>query len=1104
MAEPVGVIGTAVGVASLCLQVYGSLKGYLDDFRDRDAYVSKVLLYLDHLRDATSIIESAIPTLQQGHYKPSQTVMLCLQDCEVELNALKNELQKYSVASGAGLKQKLKETKKKIQFPFARPELEKLSQHLERVNNLLSVALQGLNINVLSANQDKLTDIGNLAHAASHDLVTINSKVNEIHSDGADIKADTKGSLAVITTVSQDVQELTLVTNEVRSIVPQINQIQDDTTSSVSLLQDLTARHHTQEQNNSRIEQGILELKHLIIQNNRNSPGETILQMVMSKPDFLRSCQETMATNGPSSSSRLVERTQGSRPAALKTTRKKYRTMSCGCRYRRRITREATSWFDFTRFDEQLIGSYHEPECSRYCESQETQKRTTGITYTGLRRLLGIAVSLSLVSRRGAGGFSISPGFRYYAMVDPDCSPAFRIVCTIGEAVRSIYGKCSRQDRIIDVRSDSYCELIIRLGISKLQRIFASQSSRPTDVDEGGSTMIALCLDHIAVYTSVHIEKLPLSAIHSILHGLLELGVPTLTDSSRTTRSRGILDCALGIPRSPNDPKIEQLSNDISLTITQTLPEDFIFETSLAVLRPTFMKNLFERHSIIAGVFGLDSPLFTALMRKDEDLLESALATFPLSPTSFVSNGLSAVHIAVFWPKGLKRLLEFHPNVDLPAESRDDITPLWLALNMSSQICQDHNGLSYENCPCTESIKLLLDYGCHLKESVLRGFRMSEHAMRMLLGHIKLWRRQLAQIAQVELLEAERHQLGVDNSSVLDHAAPEVIRRLNARGVFPFSETTLDLEDYRFSPPSHRSESSSIYHVIRTMPMAAIAFELGFGDTDVFYEGTTPIMKDSLPLQYHEWFLDHGARSTHLVPWPIHASPEQTLPTTLPQWTVAHSHMRGLVYFWGTRWWKDSAIHLFDRFMCLDIGDRCECSCSDPEGCSPLTVFLKHLSTAQIFEFVEFLETKEATTSRIADTVIRVLTFVALEIRHTCCETIYSGEIDSYGDDFPYIREEDEELLDELEDLVAEFKDQYHSVEQPLSCFLEVHWKERIDQISREKASRSMTREEIEAANDLGIMLYDYEESVVSQDSTSEGSSIEDTLEYWIGELDSI
>ncbi|KAI1391872.1 uncharacterized protein F4822DRAFT_108014 [Hypoxylon trugodes] len=578
---------------------------------------------------------------------------------------------------------------------------------------------------------------------------------------------------------------------------------------------------------------------------------------------------------------------------------------------------------------------------------------------------------------------------------------------------------------------------------------------------------------------------------HALLSTLLQakwtryVGGPTMC-STRT---------ALALCISSMDSQLNNTHDiDSVMTFVEKQPENHICPTNwMFMLDLRARRLLFERENV-AGAFGLDNALFTALLRRNESMLKRILPKLSNSPDSFVSNGISAAHIAVFWPEGLKTLTEAQSNIDMNGECCQHISihlsPIELALGASQEICNARNTLR-QDCPCAESVEILLNAGCQLVKSYWAGlnnqFPPSKRAIYVLLNHIKLWREKLKNIAERELTEEERHQLGIHSSIVLDNTAPKVIRKLQAKGICPSGEFQLDPHDYRLSPQPNKPGLDPIYHQMRLCLSAQVAFDLGFRDVDAFYERKTPIMIYTRYLQYGKWLLDHGASANNLVPWdddPCLAQIE------LPRWTVAHRLMgdysRLAVNSWRNIDDFAECAHVIGQLSEIQIGDGCECSCSDREdGCSPFSLFLGSAHTYQktkqpkvemICGVFDMLNKDDISSiAFFANAVIRAVTFEALGIRHTCCATMpywmNPRDLMSYGEDFPNVRDEDEPLLEELEELVAEHKDRFHSRGQSLPDFLRGYWKERMDQINEEKKARRLTQEERRAVEELGVNL---------------------------------
>ncbi|KAI1803978.1 hypothetical protein F4811DRAFT_553335 [Daldinia bambusicola] len=578
MAYPISLVGTAVGILSLCLQLSSSLNDYVENFKEHNIYVKKVRAHLDRLRDLTRVIESAIPALQAGYCIPSQVAVLCLKDCKAELESFDAQLRKYDLTASNDVKDKLKETNKRIQFCFSRPDLEKLADHLDRVNNLLGVAFRGsICVHILSSNQDKFTDTGKAIHSNTAELAAIHNKVDEIHTRDINIENSLRNNQATVTWVSQDVRLLALAASKMEPLAPQVSQIQSNTYSSLVLLHQLTESHKVQQENTANLEERLNELKDVIFENRQSSPSEKLFQMLMSKPDFLRSWQNEATTHQPNSPRRITNDEQElDPPASLRQPRQ--------------------LWFVFTKLNESIIKFTHEPGCPKYQNDQTNRQHTVGIVYTGLRQLLNATVVVSLTRTNGAGGYSISPVLRYYATVDSRQSPAFQLT-----------GKECRQ--------------FINTQVSRLQRIFIDRASGPTDVDENGRTLMEAAL--FEFLPGDELRRLVPKLIPDMVRMLQDLGVSCFSNAPQAKNNLGIVSCIMLAIEDVLG--VEETKSLLTQLLCQEKPENYLCETTWVILTMKAARaSIFDADGI-AELFGLDHPLFEALMKRDENILKRIL-----------------------------------------------------------------------------------------------------------------------------------------------------------------------------------------------------------------------------------------------------------------------------------------------------------------------------------------------------------------------------------------------------------------------------------------------------------------------------------------------
>lgn len=103
-------------------------------------------------------------------------------------------------------------------------------------------------------------------------------------------------------------------------------------------------------------------------------------------------------------------------------------SFSCMCRRLRHLQRK-TIVRDSLVLSSEMATERHLPGCPAKQKITGTdQSQSFSLTYTGLQRLLNLAVQLSFKVTLGAGGGSLSPRFAYFPTVDSRTAPAWRML----------------------------------------------------------------------------------------------------------------------------------------------------------------------------------------------------------------------------------------------------------------------------------------------------------------------------------------------------------------------------------------------------------------------------------------------------------------------------------------------------------------------------------------------------------------------------------------------------------------------------------------------------------------------------------------------------
>lgn len=164
------------------------------------------------------------------------------------------------------------------------------------------------------------------------------------------------------------------------------------------------------------------------------------------------------------------------KPSALSTIASS--VLACPCRARRLRTRKTLRFGPLCLVDETTTDVTHYKDCEfGFVDPKYLRSRTLRIS--SIVRLVNKAVELTLRTTGGVGGFSISPSFTYFAEVDENRSPAFRIFDIL------------MRNRLSTHWAMRNCpELFFKSIIAKLQAIFNSGTAMPTDLGPRGGSLL--------------------------------------------------------------------------------------------------------------------------------------------------------------------------------------------------------------------------------------------------------------------------------------------------------------------------------------------------------------------------------------------------------------------------------------------------------------------------------------------------------------------------------------------------------------------------------------------------------------------------------------
>ncbi|KAI0509426.1 hypothetical protein F5B22DRAFT_638062 [Xylaria bambusicola] len=905
MADPIGVAGTAVGVVSLGLQVFGTLKQYLDDINSRDEQVTKTRSYLEQLKETLDIIDNATRSLQAAHQTPSNVVLSCLVSCKAEMNTLQAKLQEHGPPQQINVKEKLKDFKKRIQYPFQIHAIKEIENCLEHIIDKLLLAIHGLELHshlTISGNVESLNDAIKREAAAILNLESTTDTNNKLLTANSaqltNISMSTEPLVPMIQALESNIvtthqlvdanaTQLTSIATSIEPLAPMIesrlivtrdrfNRFEDQVYTNHSVATDQLGVLRSHVEANTKATMEILDLLRHLNENSLHTNQERIIKQLVvslvSKPSLLKDSHGSLDLQQEETSSSIASTIISKHPSPVTTRRTPVTFSCCNCASWRSVNEKLTRWRTFY-FSKKTTASMHRPGCPRYAREAPEHEKTVGITYTGLQRLCSAAVSVGLCLRYGAGGASISPMFRYHYVVDERQSPPFRMIRVLRNSISLV--ESPNSDRILAA------------FLSWITVAYDKQVASPRDVTIRGASLIDYLFEY-ASYTDIWAYP------PSFISSLLNFGVNVTQQES-----------VFSIFSNQYSPSEKGLYVDAVSLVLREYP-DLWYRHNATNIDFINYGDAICRSSEFSVALETDlDPICIALLHQDLKRLSDILATISSNFSPPVARDLnikSLAELVIRWPTGLKCILEMRPdfmNVDvLNSIFRYTITSSrWSLLSAGSHLA--------------ESIKTLLDHGCYLTEKdveiILEFFigKNGHNTTQVMLQHLRVWRERLREALQTYRPIDSQENLSLNKSEVLDSKASYAMSILRSIGLDPYKMFGLQRGDYRLG--SSEKEPRSIFHLIHSSQNAQIAFDLGFRDIDVPSEGFTPLCNASgnERFGYCTWLLDHGANYTRRFPWTYSSLSQRLRSVDAPQYLVIHWIFRCLGRYSDQLWYSD-------------------------------------------------------------------------------------------------------------------------------------------------------------------------------------------------------
>ncbi len=550
-----------------------------------------------------------------------------------------------------------------------------------------------------------------------------------------------------------------------------------------------------------------------------------------------------------------------------------------------------------------------------------------------------------------------------------------------------------------------------------------------------------------------------------------------------------LLDCGHEIDESLVQRQFQMNNIALIQDVMEQMSAEQKLGGKLCVQREIMIAN-------VTSVFEVPA-ILKAIFLKDESSLREILLDSPGSANQLFANRMTPLHLAVSWPGGLSILLDGGATVS--SYDRYGRTPLLYA-----------NGSEHNT-----SVKILSDHDSPLGDSddpnycLESAFRSKDISLgKYMITHLVDRRQRLLALAQQELPSKKLMQLNLNMDRVLDAQAAVVTNALLEE----------DIEVPPALMPSLNLQKSTVYHTDNlSVQMANDLYAAGFRDIDeIDTSMMTPFWSNALytpccfeNLEIMQWLRNTGVNIHRLHPT-NGGTASHCLGASVGEelFQMNKNHELGLQRSRPT----SEQARIASSFLDDAFSDGCDCACSR-SGCRVITSALKRQcgwsrsgdSNCESLRFstsvwiCKFVASGAEECHWVPFEVIRTMTFEWLELTHTCHIDPFWYNFDVLqplsDEEVKGIQEEERFLIQQHEELVAEFEVKYIELGVSLTSFLESYWWSRIHQVLDENDKTN--HEEEKKLRELGVVveardLGEYEEDEEEKEKGKEDDSDDD------------
>ncbi|KAF1960005.1 hypothetical protein CC80DRAFT_590342 [Byssothecium circinans] len=1026
--------GSIVGAVSLTLQIVQRLKTYYNEFRSFHSDIDAVVTQSERIVSILNALEKPVQGLWRGRDELCQEVRASIRACDEARLKVKAHQQKCSECDlqPENLRKKLVLVKTRCLYPFRKDTLGDLQRQLDRMLENLQTIIQVLQIDASMEFHDKAS-----------------RKASEIHSE--------------ITLIRQR----EICQTQLLEVIGKRSEEQ----LAISIQQESTTERLLRNQS--------ADLKSYV-EHSMQGLQNDIVQLCRGAGTF------PAPSMGSDSSKKGWGNSQPSNPAnahASKRARNSwvapFPTCTCTKASHRCQTHSTRKWISAFWREENV----HPPPCALAMLAQKST--TAGLRLRLCRGTLGYLIEANCMWSTS----SVSPTIIARNIVAYD-SPAFALSrlfrSYIDDKLRPPHLTYEKHDHVITELTDS-----VSLVVRALQRLLKERRASVRDINPSGENLAHTLLHGFGIALGPLGPRLPGSEAH--LHECFLNTVNLLKAMGYDVNERSQVGDtpvdAFFRGLTFDSPTVEDVNSLVQRIPWRIAFRDVEFSTQFLSCKRIEFWDQAETSNARRNMYTcflpdddlgsdcVDGPLLRAVTQRSSQQLRQILEA-RISDSSLDE----ALFRAISWPAGLEMLLIYRCIYQYDVESMVKRTLFWV-----------------------------------------EGANVNGDSLSILVRHIA----ELSHFFWLAAIQSESVEMMKSIATILyeEFQANGLLQctTTSAREIFAdFDFTTLGMPDGKRPllgspiPDSYYSslpyvQDSLQFHVesyIVALDAAQALFDAGFKNLDINNPHTgTPLwihasnadIRESNYFEVLEWFIAHGAKLDAVHPvWktmPVHLIAEKAALLALRDSDAIALTM--MDYLFPTEETATGTTSCTRDFLHTIFGtgqtDGCVCLCT-PHGCNVISSALKvaHHQTHSIAQtdvlyrlkktlrtIVELIPSALMAETWVCSSIVRGMTFEALDLTHTCHEHNHRihHPMTRVSPNNPYSTKEilDIQFVEQqdiilFEDLLDEFYLAWKDWEGSVTDFVDGYWTARMEEVLEERNSCERI-EEVERLAEVGVLV---------------------------------